>query len=1782
MNRSFSQYSSRIKRLNIPIPDYTIFHKSSTHEKVDPKFIGREKSSNKLKAWIRKEKTKCGTYLITGFRGMGKSSFVGKNLNELCANTSLTQHYICNILFFIIFFSAVLLPYSVHSLCFKCLCCCSIYFYAICYLAIISLICLYVFSIKHKGYIQYKYRGFLFYLKCLFDVIVNYKGNFKEKLSIINKLKKEHKDDWRKINDELYHVNTKHRSYRRLPITINLGKEVLNEKDILCIITHELRNKFSTFTESAIANYNSFLRSLIVTLVFACIVIAIDRYNIYHEFVDYTPENYQHYFISLIKYKQETMFFIMLLVASLSIMKAMHIRIIRKIGTLFERINATITFDSSIGKQFEHTRPSGFNFSFRKRKEYPIAQVREIEQDLIDIFDEISKQFGAPEFIFVFDELDKVCSNEDSSDTQKPFTTEYSNEKHFPGEGTSSNRRRNVLHLLANMKLFISTAKAKFIFIAGRELYDAYLADLSDREFSISSIFNGVIYVESFCTNERREKDIMSNAEIYLCTQLIPRSFMKKEIRKTLIESKINKHNFNKPDVGLKLYYKYLILTYKHILKKNKEEEIDERIRLCIDKTIIVLYHFTVYLYHISNGSPKKMSLYFDKYVKECKQEEYKLKSAQQALNILNEDDINVRIDCDSKFCLSFKYMDQRFIGLIHYISFPVTQIIINANQFSDKLLVSASFLVDHIYKFHNTGFSWRNLEHTPELLEVYRIPEFRDFINSIISYLTQTHIIPISCGLYQYKFRKQISEEISLASKFSEEVSALFNFSLDESQTLKQHYLKLEEEYTKRLRNAEYDSPHVKAGIHNILADLYMSDEEFTKAIFEFQTAIRIMQSQNVKHDDAHMASHILFLIRSMLKMGLAFEKRKTYESAYTTYNELIGHLVEYRDIDIEKLNLNYFTTDNDEWPPHKSVLYMSEDKEKNYKEKKSLYPIIKENKEKLPGEYKYCINNSEFVTYLAHHLNKEKNSIIQRITTLEDIRLVYQALLAKLFVIEKMELDGITRENLEIIESEYLYLNFVTNEKYRFIISTDFFKRIGDIMYYKNGIAAEDRDSFFDSLYFWTYDIRKKVQDFCSMKNRDNYKDSIIKSINKVKNADIDNCYCIKEIIDSIQFENNIEKEFIKQLKEKIETDLGNIRLNVGEIKRCNRHRSDMAKKGCNLPCYACKYYNRSMRILVRNLYNTEIEYQPGISRSIKMLSIILQNDTARTERQNHMIQLAEVFDNMGNVLLSCSTEPKNDAKINKHFLESILTDIDYINLKEHINSEEELQLFHVYSSNKNRLSRIEKSILYYWEASICFNKSSEHKKAATCLKKIVKTIQNYLKLSIHYNETSGQELISNNLERIKTVIIKRAILYLYSHYNYINLTEIQKIKWIFSAQMYELISLHQLTLFPDIEEIMLVYYDIMRMCIIDTTKVEETKKEYTKIQNNKYHNKLGKMYSSMKLGVLRTESTIYERILSLRFKATVNQDIITHLFNRYRINKDKIYYENDVRESVRFIDEYLKDPFRFEDILGEYFSYFKNIEYNKENDSDEVCIRLALIEFLITDSMYCLTRILEIISPYTDTTLFTNSYIAEISQLLLEWNRLFDALYMTYRAYASSTNNHIQENITYQKITEDYNIITEHVKMSIELLNNLELYSKSKNSNISSILFNELLTKIGKSNIHYTLNNFSAEKSIKMYRTAKEMHNEGKAYKERIKTMYYLDDDLKNDTIQFDIALERFKINNGIIDHNIENILRNFNKTRIYDVENYNIDYDIEQSTNNRFKKGYTEDYTKQLYN
>lgn len=83
-NNDFDFYSSKIKRIFIPLPGFKFFHRPSEENDIDPSFIGRDRISEKLANWLRDDNgNKTGAYLITGFRGMGKTSFVGKVIDDL-------------------------------------------------------------------------------------------------------------------------------------------------------------------------------------------------------------------------------------------------------------------------------------------------------------------------------------------------------------------------------------------------------------------------------------------------------------------------------------------------------------------------------------------------------------------------------------------------------------------------------------------------------------------------------------------------------------------------------------------------------------------------------------------------------------------------------------------------------------------------------------------------------------------------------------------------------------------------------------------------------------------------------------------------------------------------------------------------------------------------------------------------------------------------------------------------------------------------------------------------------------------------------------------------------------------------------------------------------------------------------------------------------------------------------------------------------------------------------------------------------------------------------------------------------------------------------------------------------------------------------------------------------------------------------------------------------------------------------------------------------------------
>lgn len=1887
----FGKYSSKVKRVNIPIPSFEYVHKSWFSDHLGSPtagfMIGRDRIIEKLKTWLIKEKTSGGSYLITGYRGMGKTSFVDRVLYELVGEPGIWRNIFGLIIFAVIAFCTVNLLIH-HSFTQWNEGCSYIVWGCLCGL-FLHILCKYYYLKEFFVKVRYRLHAGIKYIATNKGITPWGMAQAMKQMwcGLTSK-------EWDRIDHLIYGANEKYKRYSHISVRVNLGQEILDERNILCVLTTELYNKYKSYVLSPVANVemwtvNVILLSIASYFLFFCNCSGGN---------DGIPEILLHFF------RLDTILKIGVLLSIFVIISWHQISILFALSTLRKRIDAELKSSQGVGLKY-HQATMGGNMEFT----YPIANIRDIESRLIHILDRVHRFPVHPTFYFIFDELDKIETPLRKLDDDMP---EFSNEKYLNSGGTSRKRKFMVMHLLANMKYFTTTAKAKFIFIAGREMYDGYLADLTDRESAISSLFNGIIYVESFCKNEKSEKDVMYNAETFISRQMIPRKYIEERIMNRYIECKLTGKEYTNIDINLKLYYEFLTTEYtKNIMRQDMPQDEKELLlrdaRVCIDKAIGLLYHFTVYLYHVSNGSPKKMRLTFENLVRPIRnRKEFQLNREWDKHQPLNGADIDIYIPEKCKYLLSFGEKEQRVIGFIHYISFPVNQIITDANQFGDKLLVAASFLINHIYKYHSGGFSWRNIEQTPELLEVYKIPEFRSFINSILSYLIQTHIIQIPCGLYQFKFRKQISEEISLASKVSEEISAIFNFTLDESQAVKRHYLEMVSKYQQLHKDNQVVSPHAEAGVHHILADLYMADEEYNQAIFEYQTALKVLSAENTDNKDPHKATFTLAYIRNMLKLGTAFEKRRTFDSAYNTYNEIIDRIIRFREFDEQDFRLRYEEKPKDHWPYTESILFSPNQYSRDTANKifpNFYYPLNHVN-------LRYRTKGKYMISDFAYKMTPDKHTVIQRLAMLEDTQIVYQALLAKLFINEKIELGGITRSNLDVIEGEYQYISLTTNEKEKFLISSDFFRRLGDIMFYKNGLIGFNyersdgnggksnkdlKETLVDSLYYWAFNLKTELQDFCGEKHcyeffPELYKycrgvdESFLKGLQQIggdsKNTTLDIDAQIQTLCNL--FWNNEKKKaeeavnttnskckdwaikpeikkFFKAFWEESTRRKRLDRLPLKDINECNEKRKAMWKRNKTLPCYACKYYNRSLRITMHNLFGVDTEGvcngEKTESKTINVLRQIVMGGSAKSMRQNYMIQLAEVLDCLGNTTLSCSVL-KND-RITKEFLSKFLHDVHEVNDKLDKPKREGDFMLLRYPIPIEKLTKLETCVLYYWEASVCFRYGKEQKKAAGSMKKILRVIQNYLRVVMkeeeHDKAIEAKVVIGEFLNEIKNRIVKQSLLCLFSHYNYINMVEIQRLKWVFYTQMYENISMSRLTLFPDVEEIMLIYYELIKLCIIDekdlsktTDSLADTRKyigaysrdhlgtiSYTwdtiDERNKDFNDRLIGIYNNLSMTSLRHENTKYERILSLRMKALLNQHILGLMIPEL---KDGQSFVDNNPVILAIFAKFLTNK-HSEAISGEteWKKFFPDVIFSKMDDPTLQLLsdRIKTLEFLIKDSMYCLTEILETLSPYTSTTLFTHSFIGGIYQTLNQWNYLFNVLFHYYRYFdlasplptlaeddsvelehhfalydydtmdvcqhpcgadCSKYSNAefakygtgIKPTLAWQSECPRYRAVcgikSNRFEKDKAVLDSLftpkeiaelsGIYRKVlKCHNISDRFFDNMLQTITKPNIQYTLTNYSGELAVKSYRNAIGVHREGRAYKEMISRMFYLDDDLKNDTIQFDLAIERFKINSDYIDKSIERVMCKLSDS-LYDIENFCMDNETRTTLGRRF--------------
>lgn len=764
------RYFSNLHNMIIPLYGFNHYHSASNCEENTEGFIGRDSIIDKLSAWLDAPKGKTaysGAYLITGYRGMGKSSFVHKAVEKL--------------------------------------------------------------SPKPKGFLE--------------------------------RIKR--------LREPKYVI-----------VTVNVGNELLTTKELLGMVCKVAAKRFEEeFSGLKVTSLRRSRNTVAILLVWIPIFIISIILLFCYEFDILglcwkIPKAWYVYTIGILGVLSSGWIANQILSVLWHLTKWNCLVTIGQIRRywhyLIERIDADVTLNTETGTSFKNPiHELGMYLKFGKNVSYPIADVPEMQEMLVELLNLIDKLYGSYlHFIFIIDELDKI-SPKDEDSKQMP---EYNTGNSFNGNSSNRSRQRALGELLANMKYFISSSKAKFVFVAGYDMYEETLSDISNREFNIHSIFNGHINVSSFFRRTNHYSGVESMIEQYLCQLLIGGKIKAEDGKVSLRDyTAYCRKEWEKQSLS-----KETIQTYEHILERR----------------VVFLHNFLTYLVYMSNGSPKKLAIYIEKYVRTQERITEKIERDK----VLGDGyDIHFGKEA-SKYYLFFDSRNVQRICFVNYLLYPMIQNLVDkSNIYNDKLLVSTSFMLSNLYKFHKSGFSMRNLEYMPELLDINKMPELRDFIGGIVEFMTLTHIDETVMNLYKYKFPMHLSEEITFYSKTSEEISYLFNFSHDELLSVKNLYIRQLEHY-----NNKYEAMAI-ASLHHTLGDIYMLEEDYELAIYEYQEALSALYRQQKRKKEFSLSSieiepsRMLFMVRLSLKLGLAYEKRKTYDTAYLTYAQLTEKIRKY-----------------------------------------------------------------------------------------------------------------------------------------------------------------------------------------------------------------------------------------------------------------------------------------------------------------------------------------------------------------------------------------------------------------------------------------------------------------------------------------------------------------------------------------------------------------------------------------------------------------------------------------------------------------------------------------------------------------------------------------------------------------------------------------------------------------------------------------------------------------------------------------------------------------------
>lgn len=565
---------------------------------------------------------------------------------------------------------------------------------------------------------------------------------------------------------------------------------------------------------------------------------------------------------------------------------------LKRLRTLNQRIstNELPSYDLNLGA-------AALSIAKPGKRHYLHLTEKEVAFELKEIIDNAQSHMLFPvKFIFIIDELDKLEASQKGNSANEQIKI----------------KKELIFTLLGELKHFFVSAKAKFYFISGSEMFDASLADTTERDAYLGSIFHKVIYVPSLLTDfNNHTSDISAQVELFVC-QFLSRDYKScNSLNEFFGNWRLHEKDY------LKREY-YLFDKKNYDCDKTNDETQDQR-RV---KHYYILKSFITYLTFRSKGSPKRMVSLFEEYLMTKREFQALHREAFEPTTNFDYEfydgsSFYEPYSFDAEHVLVFDEADQYKFGLNSFLNSPFlysfSTMIAN---YSDKQIISTLFLWDHVFKYHNAAFSRHHLEYIYEIISISKEPDIHKQLDFLLSLSKGRWLREIRSGLADFKFTSRLRNEIRFLSNTSQSEAAVYNFTLDESENLKGFYKALlNEADTLALKEKKDDpgDPSIRGFALRILGDLNYFDQEYDKANIYYELAVKPYLSMDGKSGTyTHHFSHneLVSVVRWMLHLSLTYEKNKRFNKAYTICNDintlLLGISSESKKVYIDSLTFS------------------------------------------------------------------------------------------------------------------------------------------------------------------------------------------------------------------------------------------------------------------------------------------------------------------------------------------------------------------------------------------------------------------------------------------------------------------------------------------------------------------------------------------------------------------------------------------------------------------------------------------------------------------------------------------------------------------------------------------------------------------------------------------------------------------------------------------------------------------------------------------------------------